>query len=78
MKERVLKIISQIFNVPVEEIPDAASFEDIPNWDSANHLNFIMAVEQEFGVRFSEEQIVEMLNIDLILLTLKEELDSDS
>ena len=26
--------------------------EDIPNWDSFNYINFIVAVEQEFGVKF--------------------------
>jgi len=26
--------------------------EDVPNWDSFNYVNFIVAVEMEFGVQF--------------------------
>ena len=26
--------------------------EDVPNWDSFNYINFIVAVEIEFGVKF--------------------------
>ncbi len=26
--------------------------EDIPNWDSFNYINFIVAVEAKFGVKF--------------------------
>lgn len=26
--------------------------EDVPGWDSFNYVNFIVAVEAEFGIRF--------------------------
>ena len=32
--------------------------EDVPNWDSFNYINFIVAVEMEFGVKFKVADIV--------------------
>ena len=31
--------------------------EDIPGWDSFNYINFIVAVESEFGVKFKVADI---------------------
>ncbi len=32
----------------------------LPVWDSLNHLRLIMAVEEEFGVRFDSDEIVQI------------------
>ena len=37
--------------------------EDIPNWDSFNYINFIVAVEQEFGVKFKIADIESFPNV---------------
>lgn len=31
--------------------------EDVPNWDSFNYINFMVAVEEEFGVKFKVADI---------------------
>lgn len=72
MRERVLKIVSQIMRVPEESLNDDSSPDNTENWDSLNHMNLILALEQEFKVQFSDEQIFELLNVKLILLALKE------
>ena len=36
--------------------------EDIPDWDSFNYINFIVAVELEFGVKFKIADI-ELFNV---------------
>ena len=72
MKERVFRIVSQIMDVPIEQINDGSSPDDIEAWDSLKHMNLILALEQEFGVHFTDEQIVEMLNVALIINVLEE------
>ena len=72
MRERVYKIISQVFNVPIENINDESSSDDIETWDSLKHMNMVLALEEEFNVQFGEEQILEMLNVGLIIEILKE------
>jgi acyl carrier protein len=41
--------------------------EDIPNWDSFNYINFIVAVELEFGVKFKIADIESFPNVGAIV-----------
>ena len=44
--------------------------EDIPNWDSFNYINFIVAVELEFGVKFKIADIESFENVGAIATQL--------
>ena len=74
MKEKVFSIISRIMDVPVESVNEDSSPDTIEAWDSLKHMNLILAFEEELGVQFSDEEIVEMLSVELILLTLEEKI----
>jgi len=41
--------------------------EEIPNWDSFNYINFIVAVEIEFGVKFKVADIESFANVGAIV-----------
>jgi acyl carrier protein len=45
--------------------------EDVPNWDSFNYINFIVAVEIEFGVKFKVADIESFANVAEIVTELK-------
>ena len=72
MNDRVFKVISQVLNVPLNQIDRESSPDNIDGWDSLKQMNLVLALEEEFGVQFTEEQIVEMLNVALIIEVLKE------
>ncbi|MFZ1079417.1 MAG: acyl carrier protein [Methylovirgula sp.] len=44
--------------------------EDVPNWDSFNYINFIVAVEVEFGVKFKIATIESFTNVGAIVMQL--------
>jgi acyl carrier protein len=46
--------------------------EDVPNWDSFNYINFIVAVEIEFGVKFKVADIEAFENVGEIVGQTKE------
>ncbi|HUN58776.1 MAG TPA: acyl carrier protein [Candidatus Binataceae bacterium] len=46
--------------------------EDVQNWDSFNYINFIVAVEIEFGVKFKVADIEAFENVGEIVSQLKE------
>lgn len=71
-QEKLKKILASVFNLGIDQITEDASPDNIENWDSLNHLNLVLALEEGFGVSFSEEQTVEILNYELIVITLKE------
>jgi acyl carrier protein len=41
--------------------------EDVPNWDSFNYINFIVAVETEFGIKFKIADIESFANVGAIV-----------
>jgi len=63
--------MASVFSCDVSEIGENASPDTIEQWESLKHMNLIVALEEEFGVTFSEDEIVEMLNYKLIKETLK-------
>jgi len=44
--------------------------KDVPNWDSFNYINFIVAVEIEFGVKFKVADIESFANVGAIVREL--------
>ena len=52
--------------------------EDIPNWDSFNYINFIVAVELEFGVKFKIADIESFSNVGAIVTEMTKMLASPS
>jgi acyl carrier protein len=41
--------------------------EDVPNWDSFNYINFIVAAEIEFGVKFKVADIESFADVGAIV-----------
>lgn len=71
MKEQVIKIVSQVMGVPVEQLNETSSPGNIQNWDSLKHINLIFSLEEAFDVTFSDDEITEMLSVGAIIKTLQ-------
>jgi acyl carrier protein len=41
----------------MDELTQDSSPEKIESWDSLNHLNLVLALEQEFSVKFTPDEI---------------------
>ena len=52
--------------------------EDVPNWDSFNYINFIVAVEQEFGVKFKIADIESFPSVGAIVTEMTKMLTTQS
>ena len=61
-KDEILKkindILKDIFDDETLVITYATTANDVPDWDSLNHINIISSIESEFGVDFSMEEVV--------------------
>ncbi len=71
MEERLKKLMADIFEVHVSEINDTFNPESTNNWDSLNNLKLITAIESEFKVSFSMEEIQAMTDFKKILSCIK-------
>ena len=61
--EQLRGIASDIFGVPATEITESSSPETIESWDSVQHLNLVLAMEEQFAVQFDPEEMDQMKNM---------------
>ena len=62
----IKKIMSIIFDEDIVNISDDVEPLKIDQWDSINHLQLIVALEEEFEIKFSDDELTELLNLPLI------------
>jgi acyl carrier protein len=70
--DRVLETVAMVLGLERSELDAESGSESLSAWDSVNTLNIAVAIEAEFGVSLSPEDIAEMLSVPLILEILKE------
>ncbi len=66
------QVMADTFQIDADAIDDDTSVDTVAEWDSLKHLNLVLALEDRFGVTFTEEQVVEILTYALIRLVLEE------
>ena len=60
MEERIRQIAASILRVSMARLDAAASPDTIETWDSLQHLNLILALEEAFDLRFTVEDVGRM------------------
>lgn len=64
--DRVRAMCADVFQVHPAKINADSSPENLDAWDSVQHLNLVLALEQEFGVPFDPEDIDQMKTVGAI------------
>ncbi|MFZ0772501.1 MAG: acyl carrier protein [Candidatus Sulfotelmatobacter sp.] len=64
--DQIREIASDLFAVPAKNITADSSPESIETWDSAKHLDLVLAIEEKFHIRLSPEETEQMKNIGQI------------
>jgi acyl carrier protein len=65
-EEKLKQVMADVFGVLAASINDSSSFETIERWDSTGHLNLVLALEEQFDVRFNEDQMAEATSYPVI------------
>lgn len=69
--ERLNKVFQEVFDDETIEVNDDTTSENIDDWDSFEHINLIVAVEEEFSIKIPMGKVVTMKNVgemaDIIL-----------
>ncbi|MHB8947770.1 MAG: acyl carrier protein [Rhodoferax sp.] len=62
VEQTVREVMSIILNLDATEIDDNTSMDNTPAWDSANHINLILALEEEFSISFEVSEFELMVS----------------
>jgi acyl carrier protein len=72
--QKLTDVFRTIFNMPDLVLRDDLTAHDVPGWDSFNHVNLVIAIETEFGVRFSTDEVAALQNVGDLKRLLEEKL----
>ena len=70
MEERIKAVMADILETEIGSIDINTSTNNVENWDSLKQVNLILALEEEFNVKFSEAQMFGMNSYKTICDTL--------
>ncbi len=60
---RLTSVFRDLFNDDSIVLSEQTTAADIPGWDSFNHINLVMMVENEFGIRLKTSEIAHLKNV---------------
>lgn len=61
--ERLNNVFRDVFDNETIEVNENTTADDIEDWDSLEHINLIVAVEQEFDIKFNMGEVTTMKNV---------------
>lgn len=79
-REKVYETLTQIFRDNFDdnsiELRDGMTSADIEDWDSLEQINLVVAIQEEFGIRFNIDEVNSMKNVgEMVSFILKKKGD---
>lgn len=67
---RIKEILEETLDVDDLAVTPELSAADVDEWDSLNHIRFIVAIEDEYTIKFTTKEIADMRNIGDLMATI--------
>lgn len=66
-REEVFETLTQVFQEYFDDdtiiLREETTADDIEDWDSLEHINLIVSIEKQFGMKFSMGEVTTMKNV---------------
>ncbi|CAM4277101.1 Carrier domain-containing protein [Novosphingobium lubricantis] len=72
--EQLTEIMLDVFDLDELEFHDGLSAADVEEWDSLSNIRFVVAVEKQFGFRFSNSEIEGLQNVGEMVALIESKL----
>lgn len=73
-EERIYEMLDEVFQDVFDDedihVEPETTANDIEDWDSLEHINLVVAVENKFGIKFNMGEVVEMKNVGEMVQTI--------
>lgn len=75
-REEIFKALNVIFKDIFDDetivVSETTNSEEIEDWDSLEHINLVIAIENRFGIKFKMEEINQMKNVgDMVAVIIE-------
>jgi len=74
VKAGVVKVLSEVLNIPPQKVADTNNFADFESWDSLYHLNVVLGIEKEFGIHFDIQEVMLINSINTAVDLIKKKI----
>jgi acyl carrier protein len=74
LEARVRQILADILGIGPDDVDDHTAFDRTAGWDSANHINLVDALEEEFSIALDVAEIDTMLTFPDVVRTVEAKL----
>ena len=74
IEKRIILIMSEVFDINKDMIKNDSSTNNLVEWDSMNHMNLIVALEEEFKCDFDEDDIEIMVSFETVKTIIENKL----
>ena len=66
-EKQIVQVIADVLNIPADQVTPDRSPQNVEGWDSVQHLNLVLAIEQAAGIQLDPEEIERMQSVGGIL-----------
>lgn len=63
----VQQIIADVLGIDLEQVVPELSYQSVAEWDSMNHVNLMLALEEKIGKEIDGDLMVELTSVRAIL-----------
>ncbi|MBR1631741.1 MAG: acyl carrier protein [Paludibacteraceae bacterium] len=78
-REEIIDRLTDIFQDVLDRddisLTDQTTAQDIEEWDSLSHVQLIVAIERQFGIRFTSREIMMWQNVGQMTDSLMQKLN---
>ena len=60
--DKLIDLISSILEISPSIVNENLSSESCPNWDSMNHLQLILALEEVYNIKIEDDDALNLLS----------------
>jgi len=69
---KLTTLVANVLDIDEGVLSDGSNAKNTANWDSARHIDLLLAIEVAFGIQFSMPEITSMHNLGDMRIMLEE------
>ena len=62
VEHKIKAIMANVFKIDINEINEETSADNIDQWTSLEHVDFLVKLQKDFNIELTDSQIVKMLS----------------
>ena len=72
MEDKIKEILATILEIDQSDVNNDTNPDTVSSWDSLRHMKLVFAIEDEYDVQFSDDQIIQLTDVGKIINCIKD------